>query len=1021
MLSELEVSRGAKRRALPQSKKTRALLAYLVATGRPHRRERLCSLLWDVTDDPRGALRWSLSKLRSQIDGPGGTHILADRESVSFNADGVFIDLFAIRDCLAAGIDQASTDRLKQLAALFRGEFLEGLDLADFHDFQSWCIAEREQARTDHVAILNGLLKRLASHPNDALPFARSLVQVDSLNEGAHATLIGLLAALNRRSEAELQHSAACRLLKELGAPPTGELEDLRRKILQRPAQVAVNTPSASAPADIPPAVTDSEGPGPGILVGRTAERARLAAALTEVMAHRRERIVLLTGEPGVGKSRLLADIAGAVRNRGGTILDGCAYEAESRRPFGPWIDALRRVPAPAMGKTIGTDLLPLLPELPHEVPEERSRDRMFGAVVELLSARAHSASPVLLALDDVQWCDDASVELLHYTIRMNRHRPLLVALAARGGELPDNGAMHRVIQSLRRDGLLEEIRLGPLNREETDQLVHSVSAAADAARVYALSAGNPLFALELARAAPHYSSDDMPPTLANLVHERIDRLPASTADVLRWAAIMGQIISVRRLGELTGKPPEGLVGALELLERRALLHATPQSLQPRGDYTFAHDAVRRVVYTELSEPRRRLMHRRVAQSLFESAGKDETVAGEIAHHAALGGDASMASRACVVAGRHCLRLFANGEAELLVRRGVHYAEQLDEPERVQRMIELAEIMIAAHRPERAAEEARKIAALAERALDHGCHEHARLGFQLVGYLHWDRGDWSDAERHMLRAEQVSRAGDEKAQALAMAEAARCLALLERDLARAEALVLQAGAMAARLDIRPIAVPDAEGMLRLHEGNLDEAELHFEQARLLARTAGDRLNEFQALEHLVMVQLQRGNYDSAVVLSDELVAIGDRLRDGSEASYSRALAALSRCARGESDAGPQLDQALARLREADAKHRLAFILTRAAELDLRDANPRRAREHASEALAAARQLARPSEIVLALVLMVQAAARLKDTELAQRCVQELRSRSLVGVSRHVQEAVKTLREGGAAKVKRAGR
>src|SRR5215212_1304242 len=97
LFGELEVSRGAETLVLPPSKKTRALLAYLVATGRPHRRERLCELLWDVPDDPRGALRWSLSKLRPLVNDPGTVRLQAEGDTVALRADDIHVDLFALR------------------------------------------------------------------------------------------------------------------------------------------------------------------------------------------------------------------------------------------------------------------------------------------------------------------------------------------------------------------------------------------------------------------------------------------------------------------------------------------------------------------------------------------------------------------------------------------------------------------------------------------------------------------------------------------------------------------------------------------------------------------------------------------------------------------------------------------------------------------------------------------------------------------------------------------------------------
>src|SRR5688500_987983 len=133
LLGDLEVLRGGRPQPLPASKKTRALLAYLVATGRPHLRERLCDLFWDGPDDPRAALRWSLTKLRPLVE----PHLVAGREHVEFNSPD--IDIAQI-----SNVREATTETLEQWAAMFRGEFLDGLDLPSCFRYQQWCVAERE-------------------------------------------------------------------------------------------------------------------------------------------------------------------------------------------------------------------------------------------------------------------------------------------------------------------------------------------------------------------------------------------------------------------------------------------------------------------------------------------------------------------------------------------------------------------------------------------------------------------------------------------------------------------------------------------------------------------------------------------------------------------------------------------------------------------------------------------------------------------------------------------------------------
>src|SRR5258708_16226662 len=129
VLGELSVRRAGTPLALPPSKRARALLAYLALTPRRHRRERLCAMLWDLPDDPRAALRWSLSRLRPLVDVPDCPRILADRETVGFDHASVEIDLLALRSAVAPGLDALPTERPVALAVACRGHLLEGLQL----------------------------------------------------------------------------------------------------------------------------------------------------------------------------------------------------------------------------------------------------------------------------------------------------------------------------------------------------------------------------------------------------------------------------------------------------------------------------------------------------------------------------------------------------------------------------------------------------------------------------------------------------------------------------------------------------------------------------------------------------------------------------------------------------------------------------------------------------------------------------------------------------------------------------
>lgn len=987
LLGELAVSHGDQRLTLPPSKKTRALLAYLVLTERAHRRDRLCQLFWDVTDDPRGALRWSLSKLRPVLEPDGEPRLVAERESVRFERRQCTVDALALRDALRGRSPSGlTTEELERLVERYEGELLEGLELPDFDDYQAWCLAEREELRVLRADMLRELVSREEGAPQRVLAHARRWVSADPLNESARAALVRLLGRLGRRDEARQHYEAGLRLDAELGRKSRGELHEAFRAI--EVAQASV--PEAQAPLSAPPrpAVDASDDARP--FVGRAEERDLLDAAFGRCTAGRIE-LVLFSGEPGVGKTRLLEAWARSAEARGARVLFAAAYEAESGHPYAPWLEALH-------GMREGQHALATLTQSTSLGVEERSsdagrgREQLFASVSSALEGLVEGKSSLVLVLDDVQWLDEGSCELLHYVVRKARKRPLMIVLACREGEQADNSALARVLRSLRREGVLSEHALGPLSEPETATLVRALEPSADAERIARESAGNPLYAIELARARQR---EGVPATLSSLVRDRLAQLMPEAADLLRWAAVLGCGFRIDRIAALTSLRTEALLDALELLTQRGLLRLERDRVD---SYEFSHELVRRIVYTDLSEPRRRLMHRRVAELLRSQPEASPEHVGEVARHAALAHDADLAAEACLAAARRSLRLFANADAYTLARRGMRHAERLTEPARTRLLLELFDVSFGARRPEEPVDAAREIEALAERALDAGDLEHARLGFHLLSYLKFERGEWADARKHTLQAELVSRGGSERERVLGLAEAARCLVLLERDLGHAQALVLEAAARARHASVQAAAIFDALGMLKLHEGQVAEAERELEEARALAHATRDRHDEFQALEHLVMLAMEQGNFELALARARELCELGEKMRDGSEAPFARSLFAVCQLALAQQGADEALERELAMLMAADAKHRLLYVLTRAALFNLEQHAIEEARLRAERAFEIAELLERPSERVLSHVVLARCARALGNDDVRRAHHAALRGAELAWVS-----------------------
>jgi DNA-binding SARP family transcriptional activator len=938
-LGEFAVIRDGRPLALPPSRKTRALLAYLGLHGKRFRREHLCELLWEVPDDPRGSLRWSLSKLRRLIDDDDHERVIADRATVGVDASDIEIDIKSLYAVAANGIAEVPTAALEEAAARYAGNFLEGLEFSDFHDFHAWCVAERERAARAQCAVLHELTGRLSDSPERALEPARALVGIVPYEEAPRAALIRLLVSAHHMDEAEQQYQLGVRMLREAGVPSNGSLLQARRGAATEVPRAAPR-PAASATT---PAVARPAAPI-GVIVGRDDELQMLADAMSRVARSGRAEAILLRGEPGIGKSRLLEHVAGLARDSGDFLMRSSAFESEAIRPFALWIDALRAAHGDAARRIFGDAQI-------------ENRDRLFSGLSDLVADECRRRRTVLL-FDDVHWCDESSAAALHYVVRQNGERPLLAVLAARDSEVQDNVPLQQSLRGLRHGSLLQELKVGPLAPEALAQLIRARAPGVDSERLSQECGGNPLLAIELAHAENQGGSGG---SLERLVRERLSRFDVDGAELLRWAALLSPRIDGAVLAKLTGLEPDAVGAILENAERQSILSST------EGGMRFSHELVARAVYTEISPVRRRVMHRRVAELMEQDSGLDVAHTADLARHATQSGDAGLAARAMVSAGRLCLRFFANDEASSLARRGLQLAERLPAAEAVRLSIDLHDILLSAAALEDWDEAARQYVELAERALDHGALAHARLGYHMAAYVRWTHGQWAHAREQSLQSERVVRGANDDDHIIGMAETARCLVMLERDLSQADAMLMEANSLAERKGITHRAIPAGLGMLRLHEDRLDEAEDLFQQARTLCKSAGDRIGEFQANEYLVMIDLQRGRLEEAGHRCCELVSIGSKLREGSEAPFARALHGL--CVYAMDDDPFLLDSGIEELRIVDAKYRLAFVLTRAALLDYERRRVDAAMKRAGEALEYARLLERASEMLLAHVVL----------------------------------------------------
>jgi tetratricopeptide (TPR) repeat protein len=260
----------------------------------------------------------------------------------------------------------------------------------------------------------------------------------------------------------------------------------------------------------------------------------------------------------------------------------------------------------------------------------------------------------------------------------------------------------------------------------------------------------------------------------------------------------------------------------------------------------------------------------------------------------------------------------------------------------------------------------------------------------MAAYVRWAHGQWDYAHEESLQSERVVRSGKDEDHIVGLAQTAKCLALIERDLPKADAMLMEAHAMARRKEFSHFAIPAGMGLLRFHEGHMDAAAEMFKESRALCKSAGARIDEYLANEYLMMIEFQRGRYQAARKYCEILGELGEKLRVGSEAPFARALTAL--CDVAIHDSSDALESSLEELRIADAKHRLAYTLTRLAQIDCERGRFGDAARRAVEALEHATLLERPTEMLLARSILACTSRASGDTTAAaqhDRAIAEL--------------------------------
>jgi len=653
--------------AMPR-RQVRALLYRLAVDTQPTSRDSLCYLFWP--DVGETTARHNLSRLLTLLHAalPDPTLLAAHDDQISLCWPCVWSDTRALRDLCAAWHARGSVTALRQAADLYRGPFLGGFCLPDSPEFDTW--ASQERTRWERLALqaLSALVEALAldgDYP-DAVAYAQRALAIDELAEDMHRRLIELYALDGNRSAALQQYERCVTALeRELGVDPAPETQAVYRAILQRSVLGAVPAVRPQWTASAWPA---AEPP----LIGRTAELTALDEAYRQARVGRGAAI-LIAGEPGVGKSRLMREFIGCVRSQT-LILASCCYSETRATPYQPIVEALR--PHLAMRRfgfdaypswlaelsQLFVELRPLYPGLPQPPATEPgwARTRLFEALEALLVRLAHGVAATILCLDDLHWADSATLDWLSYLGCHLLSRPLLLVGTYRA---EDAAVLAGLRSSLARQGALSELALDGLDAAATGALVQHLggSLPADpvvAGRLYQATSGNPYFLLEIlgvlieaGRWPPASPAElPLPDSVRQAVRLRVEQLSPAARQVLEAAAVVGQVFACDTLYLTAGRAELEIADALDELAGRQFLAQEP------GGGRFRHEIVREVVYQSISAYRRGLLHRRAGEALERLHPED---AAALARHFEHAGLPDQAARHALQAGLAAKKVYA--------------------------------------------------------------------------------------------------------------------------------------------------------------------------------------------------------------------------------------------------------------------------------------------------------------------------------------------------------------------------
>ena len=458
------------------------------------------------------------------------------------------------------------------------------------------------------------------------------------------------------------------------------------------------------APNDPTPAI----GPISGMFVGRRGELGDLKAALEDTISGQ-GRLVMLAGEPGIGKTRTAQELASYAETLGVQVLWGRCYEEEGTPPYWPWLELLRSYVQQRDAERLQSEMGPGAADIAEIVPEirrkltdletspalepEQARFRLFSSITTFLKNATQSQS-LLLVLDDLHWADRSSLLLLEFLAREIQSSPLLVLGTYRDVEVSRRHPLSETLGSLIREERFLRIQLSGLAEPEVEELIQRAASVSPpfglSATIHRRTEGNPLFVTEIIRMLPSERLEEgrdfltsIPEGVRDAIGRRLNQLSEGCNQVLATASIAGREFGFKLLNALRDDLTEASL--LELVDEALAAHVIEELPEGRERYQFSHALIQDTLSEEWSTSRKVRLHARIGQALEEAYGLDVSMhAAELAYHfgqaePVLGSEQLV--RYSLLAGERALATYAWEEAQThfecaLLAKGVPLSSQ---------------------------------------------------------------------------------------------------------------------------------------------------------------------------------------------------------------------------------------------------------------------------------------------------------------------------------------------------------